>query len=67
MHMWKDDSKMDFKDIGLKGVEWIHVTEDKGQWLAASGWSSSFRFLKTPTIFRLAQQPVASYGGLCSV
>jgi hypothetical protein len=33
--MWKDDSKMDFKDIDYKGVEWIYVTEDKGQWLAA--------------------------------
>lgn len=35
MHMWKDDSKMDFKEIGQKGVEWIHVTQDKGQSLAA--------------------------------
>jgi hypothetical protein len=33
-HRWKDNIKMDLKEIGCKGVEWMHMTKDKDQWQA---------------------------------
>lgn len=28
---WKDNIKTDIKEIGRKGVDWIHPTQDKAQ------------------------------------
>jgi hypothetical protein len=33
-HQWEDDIKMDLKEIGWKGVDWIYVTQKYGQWWA---------------------------------
>jgi hypothetical protein len=30
----EDDIRMDFRKIGRKFVEWVHVAQDKDQWRA---------------------------------
>jgi hypothetical protein len=29
---WSDKIKVDLKEIGCEGVEWIHLTQDRDQW-----------------------------------
>jgi hypothetical protein len=29
---WQDNIKMDIMDIGLEGVDWIHLSQDRDQW-----------------------------------
>jgi hypothetical protein len=29
---WEDIIKMDLKEIGWGGMDWVHVASDKGQW-----------------------------------
>jgi hypothetical protein len=31
---WEDNIKIDFREIGLENVDWIHLTQDRGQWWA---------------------------------
>jgi len=32
MHRCKDNIRMDLKEIGCKGVDWIHPVQDRDQW-----------------------------------
>jgi hypothetical protein len=32
MRTWEDNIKMDCKEIGLEGVCWIHLAQDRKQW-----------------------------------
>jgi hypothetical protein len=29
---WEDNSRMDLKEIGCEGVDWIHQAQDRIQW-----------------------------------
>jgi hypothetical protein len=29
---WHDNIRMDLKEIGLQGVDWIHLAQDRDQW-----------------------------------
>jgi len=31
---WDDDIRMDLMEIGQKGVDWIHLSQDRAQWRA---------------------------------
>jgi hypothetical protein len=31
---WEDNIKMDLKEIGWGGMNWIHLTQDRYQWRA---------------------------------
>jgi hypothetical protein len=31
---WEDGVKMDFREIGWRGVEWIHLAQDRDRWRA---------------------------------
>jgi hypothetical protein len=31
-HRWEDNINMDLNEIGWKGVDWIHVAQDRGHW-----------------------------------
>jgi hypothetical protein len=31
---WEDNIRMDLKEIGWKGVDWMHLAHDRGQWRA---------------------------------
>jgi hypothetical protein len=33
-HRWKDGVRMDLREIGLGGVEWIHLAQNRDQWQA---------------------------------
>jgi hypothetical protein len=33
-HTWMDNIKMDPREIGWDGVDWIHVAQDRDQWRA---------------------------------
>jgi hypothetical protein len=29
---WEDNVKMDLNEIGMQGVDWIHLPQDRDQW-----------------------------------
>jgi hypothetical protein len=31
---WEDEIKMDLREIGWRGVEWIHLRQDRDRWPA---------------------------------
>jgi hypothetical protein len=33
-HRWEDNIRMDLREIGLEGVDWIHLAQDRNQWWA---------------------------------
>jgi hypothetical protein len=33
-HRWEDKIKMDLREIGFGGVDWIHMAQDRDQWRA---------------------------------
>lgn len=39
----QDDIKMDFKEIGCEGVNWIHLTQYRDQWWASMNIINTLR------------------------
>jgi hypothetical protein len=33
-HRWENNVKMDLREIGIDGANWIHLTQDRVQWRA---------------------------------
>jgi hypothetical protein len=33
-HMWEDEIRMDLREIGLGGVDWIRLAQNRDQWRA---------------------------------
>jgi hypothetical protein len=33
-HRWEDGIRMDLREIGWRGIEWIQLAQDRGQWQA---------------------------------
>jgi hypothetical protein len=33
-HRWEDNIKMDLREIGIEGVNWIQLAQDRVQWWA---------------------------------
>jgi hypothetical protein len=33
-HRWEDNIKMDLREIGVDGANWIQLAQDRVQWLA---------------------------------
>jgi hypothetical protein len=33
-HRWEDNIKMDIREIGINGVNWIQLAQDRVQWRA---------------------------------
>jgi hypothetical protein len=33
-HRWEDGIRMDLREIGLGGVNWIRLAQDRGRWRA---------------------------------
>jgi hypothetical protein len=29
---WGDNTKMDLRELGWKGVDWMHLAQDRDQW-----------------------------------
>jgi hypothetical protein len=33
-HIWDDNIKMDLREVGWEGVDWIDLAQDRDRWLA---------------------------------
>jgi hypothetical protein len=33
-YRWEDNIRMDLREIGWEGVDWIHLAQDRDQWRA---------------------------------
>jgi hypothetical protein len=33
-HRWQDNSRMDLREIGWGGMDWINLAQDRNQWRA---------------------------------
>jgi len=31
-HRWEDNIRMDLRELGWEGVDWIHLAQDRHQW-----------------------------------
>jgi hypothetical protein len=31
---WEDNIKMDLQEVGCRGMDWVHLAQDKDRWLA---------------------------------
>jgi hypothetical protein len=41
---WVDNIKMELREIGMGGMDWIDVAEDRDQWRALVNTVMNFRF-----------------------
>jgi hypothetical protein len=44
-HIWEDNIRMDLREIGWEGVDWMHLAQDKGQCRAVVYTVMNLRFL----------------------
>jgi hypothetical protein len=42
-HRWKNNIRMDFREIGWEGVDWMHLAQDRDQWRAVVNTIMNFR------------------------
>jgi hypothetical protein len=42
--MWVDNTKIHFREIGWKGVDWIDIVQDRDQWKALVNTVLNLRF-----------------------
>jgi hypothetical protein len=42
---WEDEIKMYLREIGWRGVEWIHLAQDRGRWRAVVNAMVNLRVL----------------------
>jgi hypothetical protein len=53
---WENNIKMDPREVGLEGVDWILLTQDRDQWHALvntvndCNWNSHRNCIKVPTM-----------------
>jgi hypothetical protein len=43
-YWWVDNTKMDLREIGWGGMDWIHLTQDRDQWRALVNMVMNFGF-----------------------
>jgi hypothetical protein len=41
--MWEDNIRMDLREIGWSGIDWIDLAQDKDQWKAVVNMVMNFR------------------------
>jgi hypothetical protein len=44
-HRWEDGIRMDLKEIGLGGVDWIRLAQDRSRWRAVVSAVMNLRVL----------------------
>jgi hypothetical protein len=65
---WGEDNiKMNLKEIGWGGIDWIHLAEDRDRWRALVNAVMSLRFHKILGISLVAEILAASQEGLNSM
>ena len=40
---WEDNIKMEFQEVGCRGVDWIELAQDRDRWRAFVGTVRDFR------------------------
>jgi hypothetical protein len=45
-HRWEDNIKLDLREIGINGANWIQMAQDRVQWQLLWTWWWTFRFYK---------------------
>jgi hypothetical protein len=40
---WVDNIKMDLREIGWDGINWMHLAQDREQWRALASTAMNFR------------------------
>jgi hypothetical protein len=40
---WEDNIKMDIRDLGLGGIDWINLAQDRDRWRASVNTVMNFR------------------------
>ena len=40
---WEDNIKKDLQEVGLEGMDWIDLAEDRNRWLAVMNTVMNFR------------------------
>jgi hypothetical protein len=48
---WEDGIKMDLREIGLGGVDWIRLAQDRGRWRAVVSAVMNLRVLGATELF----------------
>ena len=64
---WKDNIKMELQELGLGGMDWTEMVQDRDRWRTLVNAVMNFRVPKTRGISLLAANRLASQGGLCSM
>jgi hypothetical protein len=42
---WEDGNRMDLREIGLRGMDWIRLAQDRDRWLAILSAAINLRVL----------------------
>jgi hypothetical protein len=63
---WVDNIKMDCREIGWDGMDWIDLAQDRDQWKALVNTVINFGFHKMLGSSRVAAQLASSQEGLSS-
>jgi hypothetical protein len=48
---WEDNIKLDFREMGIDGVNWIQLAQDRGQWQAFVNTVMNLRVPQRKQIF----------------
>jgi hypothetical protein len=64
---WVDRFKMDLREIGWGGMNWVDLTQDRDQWRALINTVMHFRFHKMLGSSRVAAQLAPSQEGPTSM
>jgi len=66
-HTWVDNIRLDLREIGWEGVDWMHLTQDRGQWRASVNTLMNLRVPQKRGNSWLVVWLVASQEGLFSM
>jgi hypothetical protein len=50
-HRWEDDIRIELREIGSQGVDWIYLAQDKKQWRSLVNMLMNFRVPKNAANF----------------
>jgi hypothetical protein len=55
-HRWEDNIKLDVREIGIDGVNWIRLAQDRVQWRAFVNTVMNLRVLQRKDTFLQAER-----------